>query len=109
MQQVLADGRIATDVEVHKLTVKNNRKGGAGHHIAQKACILRGAYGAVVNIRTYSYKDIANGGMVDTEGTIPANIQLTIGHAKERFETLSTTPPLVSTPVIHNKEIQFYF
>ncbi|MFC5047209.1 RHS repeat-associated core domain-containing protein [Aquimarina hainanensis] len=107
VQQVLADGRIATDVEVHKLTVKNNRKGGAGHHIAQKACILRGAYGAVVNIRTYSYKDIANGGMVDTEGTIPANIQLTIGHAKERFETLSTTPPLVSTPVIHNKEIQF--
>ncbi len=90
---VLGDGSLATNVHTQKLTVKNNRLAGAGNKIDKQRYVMEGAYGANVRIVKYRFKDLDAGTEVVKNGTVPANIRLTIGHDKERCEALSSTVP----------------
>ncbi|WP_159025704.1 GH-E family nuclease [Aquimarina sp. Aq78] len=105
---IKADGIPASTSHTQELYVEQNRALGAGSYIDKQQYNLKGAYGAQVKILKYSYEDIENNIATIENGTIPPNIQLAIGHQKERFELLNNTVPVLNvTP--KGKEVEFYW
>ncbi|PIA78152.1 hypothetical protein BFR04_07945 [Gaetbulibacter sp. 4G1] len=88
------------------LEVENNNTAGSGNFIDTKQHILEGSYGASVLIQSYIFEE--NNTPI-TNGAVPVNIGLTLGHSTTRYYELPLTPPVIQnhTATTHKLQINW--